>query len=138
MNRADFQQLAKVRIEEARVLLDSDCYEGAYYLAGYAVECALKACIAKQTKRYDFPDKRLATKAFTHNLEELIKAAKLDANLTAHADANSGFEDSWNIVKGWSEEARYEVSIPAQKAQDLYSAITHRKEGVLTWLKKYW
>jgi len=49
MNRNDFQQLADVRIDEAVVLLDQGKYDGAYYLAGYAVECSLKACIAKLT-----------------------------------------------------------------------------------------
>jgi HEPN domain-containing protein len=33
------------------VLLEAGLYAGAYYLAGYAVECALKACIAKKTAR---------------------------------------------------------------------------------------
>jgi HEPN domain-containing protein len=51
MNRADLQQLAELRITEAKVLLDNGFYAGAYYLAGYAVECALKACIAKLTNR---------------------------------------------------------------------------------------
>lgn len=45
MNRVDFRQLAGLRIAEAKVLLDNNLYAGAYYLAGYAVECALKACI---------------------------------------------------------------------------------------------
>ena len=57
MNRFDFQRLAKIRIKEAGVLLEKRCYEGAYYLVGYAVECALKACIAKQTQRFEFPEK---------------------------------------------------------------------------------
>ena len=59
MNRSDFQKLTELRITEARVLLESKCYEGTYYLIGYAVEFALKACIAKQTREYDFPDKNL-------------------------------------------------------------------------------
>jgi len=42
MNRADFQQLADERISEAAVLLAASKFSGAYYLAGYAVECALK------------------------------------------------------------------------------------------------
>jgi hypothetical protein len=45
--RRDFRTLAELRAEEARVLLRSRRQLGAYYLAGYAVECALKACIAK-------------------------------------------------------------------------------------------
>ncbi len=57
MNRADFHKLTEIRMKEAKVLLDRKCYERAYYLAGYAVECALKACIAKRTLAYDFPPK---------------------------------------------------------------------------------
>jgi HEPN domain-containing protein len=56
MNRYDFQKLARIRLEEAKVLLRHGKYEGCYYLCGYAVEFALKACIAKMTERYDFPD----------------------------------------------------------------------------------
>ena len=72
MNSSDLQKLASLRIKEAKTLLDNDRYEGAYYLAGYAVECALKACIAKKTKRFDFPDKELANKSYTHKLEALV------------------------------------------------------------------
>ena len=50
MNRADFQKLAEIRLEEAATLLNAGKFDGAYYLSGYAVECGLKACIAKQTK----------------------------------------------------------------------------------------
>jgi len=53
MNRTELQRLSRIRIKEAKFLLDGGCYNGAYYLAGYAVECALKACIAKQTHRHD-------------------------------------------------------------------------------------
>lgn len=42
---------------------------------GYAIECALKSCVAKQVKRYDFPDKKIANEAFTHDLEKLMKVA---------------------------------------------------------------
>jgi HEPN domain-containing protein len=55
MNRRDFQKLALIRIADAQVLFQNGRYDAAYYLAGYAVECALKACIAKQTMRHDFP-----------------------------------------------------------------------------------
>lgn len=57
MNRADLQNLAELRINEAKLLLDRGFYQGAYYVAGYAIECALKACIAKKTQQFDFPEK---------------------------------------------------------------------------------
>ena len=68
MKRSDFQKLAEIRIAEAEILLKAKKYDGAYYLAGYAVECALKACVAKRTARYDYPDKDLANQCYTHKL----------------------------------------------------------------------
>jgi HEPN domain-containing protein len=138
MNRDDFRKLADLRIKEAQVLLDNDCYEAAYYLAGYAVECALKACIAKKTRRFDFPDKELANKVFTHNLEILVKHAGLENDLRARAQSNNQFEDNWKVVKDWSEGSRYWISVAKQTALDIHTAIADRKNGVLSWLKKYW
>jgi HEPN domain-containing protein len=57
MNRNDLRRLARIRLKEARMLLEADCSDGSYYLCGYAIECALKACIARNTQRHDFPDK---------------------------------------------------------------------------------
>ena len=79
MNRSDFQTISKRRKQEAKVLLDAGQYVGAYYLTGYTIECAHKACIAKQVRRYDFPHKSLANAAFSHDLEELIRVAGLTA-----------------------------------------------------------
>jgi HEPN domain-containing protein len=58
INRKGLQDLSKLRLNEAEALLRSNHPDGAYYLAGYAVECALKACISKRTQRYDFPDRQ--------------------------------------------------------------------------------
>ncbi len=41
MNRAQLQELTKLRVEEAKILYENNCFNGAYYLLGYAVECAL-------------------------------------------------------------------------------------------------
>ena len=38
MNRKDFQELSRIRLKEAKALLDLGLWDGAYYLAGYAVE----------------------------------------------------------------------------------------------------
>jgi HEPN domain-containing protein len=45
--RRDFQELARVHLRAARILLDADQWQSAYYNAGYSVECGLKACIAR-------------------------------------------------------------------------------------------
>ena len=81
MNRADFQQLANLRIAEAKALLAAGFPAGAYYLAGYAVECAIKACIARTVQQYDFPDKDKVNESYQHNLVRLLKPAGLESEL---------------------------------------------------------
>ena len=83
MNRTELQWLAKERIREAKVLLDAQYWSGAYYLAGYAVECALKACIAKGMQAEEFPDKSFADKCWTHNLVQLLGPAGLKDDFDA-------------------------------------------------------
>jgi HEPN domain-containing protein len=138
MNRTDLQTLAELRLRDAGILLADGGHESAYYLAGYAVECALKACIAKQVRQYDFPDKRLAERSFTHKLTELVDVAGLKAALTNHISASPGFAANWNIVKDWNETSRYSLSISRTDAQALYVAISDPNDGVLAWLKHHW
>lgn len=138
MNRSDLQKLARMRIKEAKVLLDGGCFEGAYYLAGYAVECALKACIAKRTRRYDFPDKKVANDVYCHELTRLLGFAGLAPEMNREENANSAVWVNWGVVKDWSETKRYEASVSANDARDLYAAIAGRRNGVLQWLRNWW
>ena len=77
MNRADLQRLFRLRIQKARSLLRAGLPNGAYYLAGYSVECAIKACIARETQSHDFPDKERVQKSYTHKPAELLRVANL-------------------------------------------------------------
>jgi hypothetical protein len=73
MNRNDFRELARIRLREARVLLRNSCLKGHIIYPAMCIECAIKACIAKQTKRFDFPDKRTVQDSHSHDLEQLIR-----------------------------------------------------------------
>ncbi len=133
------QQLAELRIKEARILLDGASYPGAYYLAGYAIECALKACIAKRTKENDFPDKDFVNRSWTHDLEKLLILAELNDRLGA--DKKSNKEDLnafWAMVVNWDENKRYELGVTQEEAESLCDAISDPANGVLQWLKKLW
>lgn len=137
MNRADFQKLTELRLSEAKALLDAKLYEGAYYLMGYAVECALKACIAKQTKQYDFPVKN-SHKIYTHNLNNLLELSGLEEDHRKSSAARPDFDLNWGIVKDWSEDTRYSFDITKDKAEALYLAIVDGKDGIMPWLQKWW
>ena len=105
---------------------------------GYAVECALKACIAKETKQYDFPPDRKAVEAiYKHNPNDLLKPSTLEREHAEARRASSAFDANWKIVQGWTEQSRYQQGKSEKEVVDFFSAIVG-DEGVLPWLKKSW
>ncbi len=138
MNRADFHDLARARLAESRLLRKAKCYSGSFYLAGFAVECALKACIAKQTRRFDFPDKKTVSQSWQHDLTSLIEAAGLDAKLKHELKSSRPFERNWVVVKDWANDSRYNNVVGYKKARDMYQAVTARRTGVMQWLRRHW
>jgi hypothetical protein len=139
VNRADLHQLADMRIAEANALLTlpTPMADGAYYLAGYAVECALKACIAKGYGPEEWPERKFVADCHTHEILTLVKLAGLEVVQRTDAVANPNLGTNWSIVKDWSERSRYERH-SLTKAQRLYEAITHATDGVLPWIRARW
>jgi HEPN domain-containing protein len=45
---AELKKLARIRLADANALYEARRYAGAYYMAGYAIECAIKAILAKE------------------------------------------------------------------------------------------
>ena len=137
MNRIDFQEIAEIRLREAKALLASGFPEGAYYLAGYAVECALKSCIAKRTREHDFPDKKLVNDSHSHDLAKLLQLAELKIDLDTAMQGNAAMQSSWDAIQDWSETSRYERR-NTQEAADLLQAVEDQAGGLLPWIKLRW
>ena len=138
MNRQELQDLSKLRLREARLLLAAGSPDGAYYLAGYSVECALKARIAKRTKEYDFPEKpELVRKFYVHKLTELMVLSQLAPLLDVAIRTNVRLKVQWDIVQRWSEESRYQRNDLAA-AEALLQAIDDGSGGVLPWITLHW
>jgi hypothetical protein len=138
VNRFELRQLAEDRISDAAALLGAGRWSGAYYLAGYALECGLKACIAMLTNQDDFPrDRRFVEECYTHNLEKLLKAAGLKPSLDADTLANPAFMGNWGVAKDWQETSRYDQKTQPE-AQTLYDAIANVPDGVLPWIRIRW
>lgn len=134
--RGDFQRLAELRAREAEALARNGHEQGAYYLAGYAIECALKACIAKKTKRHEFPAKPRDVQAiYTHNLAELLKLAELDADLDRDMRTNPSLAAKWVAIAEWNENSRYQTA--RLRGADLCAAVSDA-DGVLAWIRQRW
>lgn len=139
MNRSDFQRLAELRLTEGKALLDAGHYAGAYYLLGYAAECALKACIAKKTRRYDFPPERKDyEEIYTHDLVKLLKQSGQEIAFQKACKTDRILDQNWTTVKDWKETSRYDLNISSSRSRDLYVALNQNSHGVLKWLKKWW
>ena len=137
MNRKDLQALSRVRLSEARSLLRVGHFSGAYYLAGYSLECALKSCIAKTVRKYAFPDKPLAERSYTHDLQKLMNVTDLDSALSAALLADARLAANWSTAKAWSETSRYKMHTQPQ-AQAMIDAVGNKSHGVLPWIKRHW
>ena len=120
------------------MLFAAGAFEGAFYLAGYAVECALKACVAKQTREFDFPDKRLAERSYTHDLVQLLHISDVEETFAEAIRANKTLGWSWSTLKDWSEASRYTLDVTQKSAEDMLAAVGDEKNGVLSWLKRHW
>ena len=84
-SRTDLEKLIVLRLREAKLLLDQQDWDGAYYLAGYAVEFALKIRIISELMKSDsFPEKKLAENFYKHGLSDLRKFAGLEKECRAH------------------------------------------------------
>ncbi len=140
MTRTEWQRIAEERVLDAEALLDKQRWSAAYYLAGYAVECGLKACVEVYVERHAdvvFREKEYSKQCWTHDIEKLVALAGLKGQRDADIAANAVLDDNWLIVKQWSEIARYE-SRTQLKAEDLYRAVTDSANGVLPWIRNHW
>lgn len=138
MNRSDLQQLAEERVADARVLLEGGRWSAAYYVIGYAVECAFKACIAKETKEFDFPPRPSEVRdVYTHDLAKLMRLAGLEDKWAELEKRDARFAQNWSDVREWNEEARYGRQ-DESVARKLFRAVTDESNGVLTCIREHW
>lgn len=139
--RIELKELAKTRLEEAKVLYTSGLYDGCCYLAGYVLEMALKARICKVLDTVDYPETGEISRSFkTHNLSVLLRLAGLQRKLDMAVSANPKLLQNWSLIVDWTEEFRYSPigSSSQLRAEAILSAVEDRKDGVFTWLKKHW
>jgi HEPN domain-containing protein len=111
-----FEQVARVRLGDAAVLLERKRYAGAIYLAGYSVECLLKWAI---TRRHGYI--YLPANFEIHDLGALLLEAGLYPLLLDEAALRDVF---WALAENWGPELRYLGKAPEPaSASKLYAQI---------------
>lgn len=136
MNRSEWERQARSHASSARVLLRTRNFDAAYYLAGLAVECALKGRIASLFRANDIPDKRLVNDVHTHDLTALVRIAGLRDRLAAEQQTNVQFDSNWKTVTTWSNESRYSAWTQVE-ATEMVNAVTQRGTGALACIRRF-
>jgi len=110
---SDLETLSLERLLDAKALIKEQRYDGAMYIAGYAIELALKARICKTLNWTEFPDTRKEFEKYqsfkTHNLDVLLYLSGIKDEI----DSNYGAEWSW--ASQWNPENRYKTTTPVSK-----------------------
>jgi hypothetical protein len=119
ISRAELLDLARARIRDAEALRRAGRYDGAVYLAGYAVELCLKARICRTLRWQGFPETTGEFHGFTslktHNLDVLLRLSGVEAKVKATSLGD------WSLAAQWSPEIRYRPagSATATDADDM-------------------
>lgn len=121
-----YYRVAYQRLEDALILLRMDRLQAAIYLAGYAVECILKALILSQTPATRRRQVLASFRgAIAHNITWLRE--RLDAAL---GRLPVEVARQLSFVSGWSTDLRYEPGAGnPEDAREFLQAAQH----VLNW-----
>ncbi len=146
-NHKQLKLIANARLRSANFLIKAGDWDGAVYMMGYVLECALKAAACKALRLGEYPENKKTHSHFmTHSLDQLLVL--------------SGMSDLFNILasnevfKNWSEftqefqgewpRMRYDLnrqqSFDEIKTKKLYNNLVSTNEGILSVItkKKRW
>ena len=137
LTKSDLEKLAQIRLDDAILLFSVGKSSSAYYLAGYSIELALKACISKIFQPNVIPDKALVNATYTHKLQDLIKVSGLLPEFNNEIKSNSDFAANWGIVSKWTESSRYQLWDQITTAT-LINSIQDPENGVFQWVINHW
>jgi hypothetical protein len=148
INPEEIRKLANQRLKEAEILYQNGQYDGAYYLAGYAVELSLKAKICERLGLPNlFDETDGATNSIKgiseirktlkmHNLQILLIFCGLKPKFDKDKSTNLAFAKINSLLfNGWNENARYRPSgyIAAKDIQTLLTLLT-RSDNLFIWI----
>jgi HEPN domain-containing protein len=137
VTKKDLETLADTRLGDATHLFNSTRYSAAYYLAGYAVELGIKACIAGIFQANVIPDRTFVDRIYSHKLDDLLKLAGIMKQLQDDMAADASLSAAWGVASKWTETSRYALW-DQFAAASMIQAVGDRNHGVLSWLKKHW
>ncbi len=120
--------IARARVRDAQALLRARRFDGVFYLAGYAIEVALKARICRTLRWSGFPETSSEFNGLqslrTHDLEILLRFSGVEGRVKGR------FLAEWSAVLAWNPGKRYQAigqSTP-QEATNMVTSVNRLLE----------
>jgi len=139
-NIREIVKISELRLKEANILFDNDCFDGSIYLAGYSVELLLKAKIAQLLdldSLFVSVGKEKLKPFRIHKLTDLALYAGLHKQISEETDET--FKEYWSLVYSqWSEDLRYSKCGTCSKtrAKNFIKAIEDNSNGIKKWIEE--
>jgi HEPN domain-containing protein len=122
-----FYRAAEQRWEDAEFLLESERTTAAVYLAGYCVECMLKALILSQAPS---DEKENVLNTFRGSVAHKYDWLRFMYKEYGGAGLPKEILEAFRIVEDWGTDLRYQPgTIPADDAEEFLAAVRR----VRTW-----
>ena len=123
-----FLRAALKRLQEAEFLLDAGFHTAAVYLAGYAVECVLKALVlSSEPVAWQKATLKTFRGAKAHEFMWLLHELRERKN-----EPSDPIKQALNEVNWWSTEIRYDPSDMKRQLAEEFLAIS---EKILVWAR---
>ena len=101
----------------------------AYFHAGLAVECALKAYIMRQERLNSWPSRVSRPDLFTHDLRRLLHISGIAISAT------DALAPAWNLVMQWDRNQGYDPAPMPERVARSWVDAAFGTDGVVTWLR---
>jgi HEPN domain-containing protein len=125
-----FFRAALQRYDDAEVLLGASRTTGAIYLAGYAVECALKALILSYlgAKR-----RAIVLESFRGNRGHNLESLREQFQKASGTKLSRAIAEELSHVSSWTTDMRYETgTVRMSEAKEFLRA----SQAILIWMKE--
>ncbi len=118
MKIAELEKLSRDRLSDAKALHKAGCYDGAFYMCGYAVELGLKKKICVTLGWDEYPSDGKYKFLKTHDFEVLLHFSGVEKRI------KKLFTSEWSVAMKWNPESRYSLEIQtAERAQLMIESI---------------
>jgi HEPN domain-containing protein len=135
----DLKKIAKTRIEAVKLLIQNNDHDGAVYLSGHALECALKSVICKRLNLDKYPDrsssKELQSIFLSHRLDVLLTLSGMEKDFSLAISSRRS--ENWSEFINWNVDLRYEPigTRGEAEAKRKLEALVEDPDGIITFME---